>query len=83
MQRVTPGIGKTFVPVEEALRETFLSSVFQGLVEGAQGRGVTCLTVKQAGMALPYKRRKPLITGRRPVGIIACFLDRKQAISLL
>ena len=54
VQRVTPGIGKTFVPVEEALWETFLSSVFQGLVEGAPGRGITRLTAKQARLALPY-----------------------------
>ena len=45
MHRVTPGIGDNFGPVEEALRETFLPALFQGLVEGTPGRGVTYLTV--------------------------------------
>ena len=53
MQRVTPGIGNAFNPVEKALRETFLPALFEGLVEGAPGRGVTRLLVKQVGLALP------------------------------
>ena len=31
VQRVTPGIGYTLGPVEEALQETFLLDLFQGL----------------------------------------------------
>ena len=54
MQQVTPGIRDAFVPVEESMRETFLLSLFQGLVEGAPGRGFTRLPVKQARLALPY-----------------------------
>ena len=52
MQRVNPGIGDAFVPFEKSLRETFLPALFEGLGEGAPGRGVTCLPVKQAGTAL-------------------------------
>ena len=52
MPRVTPDIGDAFIPVEEALRETFLPDLFQGLGEGVSGRGFTCLTVKQLGLAL-------------------------------
>ena len=53
VQRVTPGIRDSFRPVEEALRETFFLALLQGLGEGAPGRGVTRLPVKQAGLALP------------------------------
>ena len=42
--------------MEESLQETFLPALFQGLVEGAPGRGVTRLPVKQAGLSLPYPR---------------------------
>ena len=31
MQRVTTGIGDAFGPLEEALQETFLPDLFQGL----------------------------------------------------
>ena len=53
MQRVTPVIGDAFGLVEEALRETLLPAIFQGLGEGAPWREVTHLPVKQAGLALP------------------------------
>ena len=36
----------------EALQDTFLPALFQGLGEEAPGRGVTCLLVKQAGLDL-------------------------------
>ena len=49
-----PGIGDAFVLVEDALQETFLPALFQGLVEGTPGREVTRLPVKQALLALPY-----------------------------
>ena len=52
MQRVTPNIGDAFGPVEKSLWESFMSALFQGIGEGILGRGVTCLTVKQAGMDL-------------------------------
>ena len=35
MQRVTPGIGDAFSPVEKALQETFVPNLFEGLGEGA------------------------------------------------
>ena len=54
VQRVTPGIGNAFGPVENLIRETFLSDIFEGLGGGAPERRVTCLSVKQAGLALPY-----------------------------
>ena len=53
MKRVTPGIGDIFGMVEKALRETFLPALFRVMGEGAPGRGVTRLPVKQAGLALP------------------------------
>ena len=53
MQQVTPGIGNTFGPVEKALRETFVPALFEGLDDGVPERGVTHLTAKQAGLALP------------------------------
>ena len=57
MQRVNPGFGDAFGPVEDALKEIFVPSLFQGLREGVPERGVTRLTVKQAGLALtdPYQ----------------------------
>ena len=53
VQRVTPGIGDAFVLVEKALRETFVTDLFEGLEERAPERGFTRLPVKQAGLALP------------------------------
>ena len=53
MKQVTPGIGDTFGLVEQVLQETFVPALFQGLVEGIPGIGVTRLPVKQAGMSLP------------------------------
>ena len=53
MQRVTLGVGKAFGPVETALKETSVLAFFEGLREGVPERGVTCLPVKQAGLALP------------------------------
>ena len=41
VQRVTPGIGDAFGPVEKPLRETFVPAPFQGLGQGAPERGVT------------------------------------------
>ena len=41
MQWVTSGIRDAFGPVEEALWETFLLTLFQGLGEGPPGKGVT------------------------------------------
>ena len=53
MQRVTHGVGAAFSPVEEALREIFLTALFQGLTERLPTRANTRLPVKQAGMAIP------------------------------
>ena len=53
MQRVTPGVGEAFVPVEEALQEIFVPALFRGLTERVTERENTCLPVKQAGLALP------------------------------
>ena len=57
MRRITPGIRDAFVPVEKALQETFISALVQGLGEVTLGRGVTCLPVKQAGLALPDTKK--------------------------
>ena len=53
MQRVTLGVGDAFGPVEMALKEIFVLALFQGLQEGVPEQGITFLTVKQAGLALP------------------------------
>ena len=53
MQRVTPGVGDAFGPVEVALKEIFVPALFQGLQEGVPELGITRLPVKQAGLALP------------------------------
>ena len=54
VQRVTPGIGNAFCPLEKALQENFLPDLFEGLEEGAPERGVTRLPVKEAGLSPPY-----------------------------
>ena len=53
MQQVTQGIGDAFGPVETALKETFVLALFEGLGDSISERGVTCLLVKQVGLALP------------------------------
>ena len=53
MQRVTPGIGDAFGPVEEEIAKAFLPILFEIVGDGAPGRAITLLPVKQAGMALP------------------------------
>ena len=52
MQRVTPGVGDAFGPVEEALKEIFVPVLYQGLREGVPERGITRLPFKKAGQAL-------------------------------
>ena len=53
VQSVTPGIGDAFGPVELALKEIFVPALCEGLREGVPVQGITCLPVKQAGLALP------------------------------
>ena len=53
VQRVTPGISNAFGPVEEEIAKAFLPALFEGAGDGAPGRKITRLPVKQAGMALP------------------------------
>ena len=50
---VNLGIGNAFHPVETALRETFVPSLFEGMGNGFPERGVAHLTDKQAGLAVP------------------------------
>ena len=52
VQRVTPGVGEAFGPVEEALRDIFVQAPFESLREGVPEREITRLPVKQAGLAL-------------------------------
>ena len=52
VQRVTPNIGDSFRPVEQALREAFIPSLLQGLGEGTLGRGFNLLPLKHAGLDL-------------------------------
>ena len=54
VQRIIPNIGDAFSPVEQALREAFIPSLFQFLIEGTPGRGLTRLPVKQVVRAIPY-----------------------------
>ena len=49
----TPGVGDAFGPVEEEIAKAFLLALFEGVGDGAPGREITRLTVKQAGTALP------------------------------
>ena len=58
VQRVTPGVGDSFGPVEEELKETFVPELFKGLWKGVPEREVTCQPVKQAGLALPEPSQK-------------------------
>ena len=53
VQRVTPGVGDSFGPVETVLKETFVPALSEGLCKGMLERGVTRLPVKQAVLALP------------------------------
>ena len=59
VQQVTPDIGDAFGPVEQALREAFIPSLFRGLGERTPGRGVTYPPVKQAGLSLPDINKTP------------------------
>ena len=52
VQRVTPGIGNEFGPVEEEIAKAFLPELFEGVGDRSPGREITRLPVKQAGMAL-------------------------------
>ena len=52
VQRVNHGFGDAFGPVEEALRETFLTALLQGVEEGTTWRGVIRLPVKHTVVAL-------------------------------
>ena len=67
MQRVTPGVGTAFGPVEETLREVFVPDLFRGLSEGLPTQENTRLPVNQAGLALPDPVKTALRTGRCPV----------------
>ena len=42
VQRVTPGVGAAFGPVEEALWEVFVPALFRGLTEGLLDRAKCC-----------------------------------------
>ena len=53
MQRVTPGVGDTFGPVEVARKDIFVPMLYHCLREGVPERGITRLPFKQAGLALP------------------------------
>ena len=53
MQRVTLGIGRAFQAVEDELRDTFLSALFQGAMYQTPGTAITGLQAKQVGIALP------------------------------
>ena len=46
VQRVTPGIGDAFGPVEEEIAKAFLPALFEGVGDGAPGRAITRLPVK-------------------------------------
>ena len=53
MQPVTLGIGNAFGLLEKVLRENLVMELFEGLGDGVPERGVTHLSVKQEGLALP------------------------------
>ena len=53
VQRVTPEIGTTFQTEEDELHNIFLPSLFNGDKPNIPRRAVTCIPVKQTGIALP------------------------------
>ena len=53
VQCVAPEIRMDFQVVEVALRDIFLSTLFQGAVAQIPGRAITGLPVEQAGITLP------------------------------
>ena len=57
MQQVTPGIGDAFGPVEEEIETAFFPELFKEVGDGAPGKAITCLPVKQVGLALPDPKR--------------------------
>ena len=60
MQRITPGIVDAFGPVEENISTAFLPELFKHVGDGAPGRAITRLPVKQAELALPDPIRTAL-----------------------
>ena len=67
MQRVTPGIGDDFGPVEKALRETFVPALFEGLGDGVPERGVTACQSNRRDWPFMTQPKQPQRTGQRPV----------------
>ena len=57
MHRVTLGIGDVFGPVVEDIATAFLPALFEVVGDGALGRTISRLPVKQAGLALPAPTR--------------------------
>ena len=53
VQQVTPGISDAFGPVEEEIAKAFLPTLFEGVGDGAPGREITRLPVKQGGDGPP------------------------------
>ena len=53
MQRVTPGIGPSFQPMVDKLRDAFLLALFKVITTEIPGRLVTGFPVKKAVIALP------------------------------
>ena len=52
VQRITPCIGMAFQAVEDELRDTQHSVLFQGATYQIPGRDITGIPVKHAGIAL-------------------------------
>ena len=52
MQRMTPGVGDTFGPVEVARKDIFVPMLYHCLREGVPERGIIRLPLKQAGLTL-------------------------------
>ena len=57
VQRVTRGIGDAFGPVEEEIKTSLLPELFKGVGDGAPGRAINRLPVKQSGLDLPDPTR--------------------------
>ena len=53
MQRVIPGIDPEFQPMEDNLRDTFLTTIFKENTNYIPRRSFTSLPVYQDGIALP------------------------------
>ena len=52
---ITMNIGEVFLPIEEALEKSFIPELFKGAISEVPLQGITCPSVKQAGLDISNK----------------------------